>query len=69
MREVIKYMYSFLSMNKDLYKKNDVTIRFDKDIDEVEFLKEYFDVTTATETGKRSFEKVYGEAKKRKNIY
>lgn len=68
MREVIKYMYSFLSMNKDLYKKNDVTIRFDKDIDEVEFLKEYFDVKTATETGKRSFEKVYGEAKNRKNI-
>ncbi len=67
MREVIKYMYRFLSMNKDLYKKNDVTIRFDKDIDEVEFLKEYFDVATATDTGKRSFEKVYGEAKKRKN--
>ena len=68
MREVIKYMYKFLSMNKYLYKKNDVTIRFDKDIDEVEFLKEYFDVATATDTGKRSFEKVYGEAKKRKNI-
>lgn len=67
MREVIRYMYSFLSINKDLYKKNDITIQFDKDIDEVELLKEYFDVVTATETGKRSFEKVYGEAKNRKN--
>ena len=67
MREVIRYMYSFLSINKDLYKKNDITVQFDKDIDEVEFLKEYFEVATATDTGKRSFEKVYGEAKKRKN--
>lgn len=67
MRELIRYMYSFLSINKDLYKKNDITVQFDKDIDEVELLKEYFDVATATDTGKRSFEKVYGEAKKRKN--
>lgn len=67
MREAIRYMYSFLSMNKDLYKKNDITIQFDKDIDEVELLKEYFDVSTATDTGKRSFEKIYGEAKKRKD--
>lgn len=56
-------MYDFLIKNKLLFKKEEVGIQYERDIDDVELLKEYFGLQSAKATGEKSFDRTLEEVK------
>lgn len=56
---ILDYMYFFIDKYRDEFKKPEVSIQYSKPYDQVENLKEYFNVKTAKEVGERSFENTY----------
>jgi hypothetical protein len=64
MNKIIRVMYNYLFQNKQMFKKQDVKIQFDRDISEVDILKDYFDEKTAKATGERAFDIILGIARK-----
>lgn len=65
MNKIIAVMYNFLFKNKEMFKKYDVSIQFDREISDVDILKDYFDEKTAKSTGERAFDRMLGIAKKK----
>lgn len=63
MQKVIEFMYDFLIKNKLLFKKEEVGIQYERDIDDVELLKEYFGLKSAKATGEKSFDRTLEEVK------
>lgn len=64
MNKIIRVMYNYLFNNKDMFKKKDVIIEFEREISEVDILKDYFEEKTAKAVGKRAFDRMLGIAKK-----
>ncbi len=64
MNKIIRVMYNYLFNNKDMFKKKDVKIEFERDISDVQVLKDYFDENTAKAVGERAFDRMLGMAKK-----
>lgn len=65
MDKIIRFMYNYLFKNKEIFKKYDVTIQFDRELSDVDILKDYFDEKTAKATGERAFDRMLGIARKK----
>ncbi|KGK86557.1 ATP-binding protein [Clostridium sp. HMP27] len=57
--KVLNRMYNLVDKYRAPFIKQEVSIQYEKPSDQVQVLKEYFDVTTAKDVGKRSFEYTY----------
>lgn len=66
MNKIMRLMYSYLFENKHLFKKNDVTIQFTRDVKEVDVLKDHFNEKTAKAVGEYAFDKALGSIENKK---
>lgn len=62
-------IYRISNKSKEIFKINLWTVEFDETIDNINFLKEYYNVDTAKQIGERSLKKdlraVYADKKKK----
>lgn len=65
--DILDYMYYLVNEYRSEFKKQEVSIQYNRASDQVEILKEYFEVKTAKEVGERSFDYTYNNKAKSKN--